>query len=305
MERNLDCLVVGGGPAGLTAAIYLSRYHLDIMVIDSGKSRAALIPISHNHAGFPDGIHGEDLLERMREQARRYGTQIERGLVTSLVRMDADLFSAEWSGGTIHARSVLLATGVTNRRPDMDETAHDDALARGLIRYCPICDGYEVTDKRIAVLGSRERGPAEALFLRGYTADITLICSEGAWALDGSQAAELTDAGIVLIDGPPTALEVEDDQIVVPVQGQRLAFDSLYPALGSDIHCQLASMVGAEMTEEGCLVTDDHQRCSISGLYAAGDVVNGLDQISNAMGEGGVASTAIRNDLARQRPLRR
>ena len=75
MDDTLDCLIIGGGPAGLTAAIYLSRFHLDIMVVDGGKSRAAWIPTSHNHAGFPDGINGEELLDRMKEQAQLYGTQ--------------------------------------------------------------------------------------------------------------------------------------------------------------------------------------------------------------------------------------
>jgi len=84
MDETLDCLIIGGGPAGLTAAIYLSRFHLDIMVVDGGKSRAAWIPTSHNHAGFPEGINGEELLRRMREQAQLYGTRIETGQVTKL-----------------------------------------------------------------------------------------------------------------------------------------------------------------------------------------------------------------------------
>src|SRR5689334_11329390 len=120
-EDILDCLIVGGGPAGLTAAIYLSRYHLDIMVVDGGKSRAAWIPKSHNHAGYPEGISGKELLERMTEQARRYGTRIECGQVTRIERNEDGCFTAEWGAGPVRARSVLLATGVTNRRPPMDE----------------------------------------------------------------------------------------------------------------------------------------------------------------------------------------
>src|SRR6476659_5994015 len=110
MDGILDCLVIGGGPAGLTAAIYLSRYHLDIVVVDGGDSRAALIPTTHNHAGYPEGIGGQDLLERMRDQARRYGTRIERGEVTRLDRREDGLFEADWAHGQALARSVLLAT---------------------------------------------------------------------------------------------------------------------------------------------------------------------------------------------------
>jgi len=305
-EKPLDCLVIGGGPAGLTAAIYLSRYHLDIMVVDGGKSRAAWIPCTRNHAGFPEGISGKELLDRMKEQARRYGTRIEDGQVTRIERdEESGLFTAEWGSGPVTARTVLLATGVTNRRPPMDEEAHDDALAQGLIRYCPICDGYEVTDKRVAIIGSEERGRAETLFLRSYTADLTLIAPDGPLELKGVDRRSLTEAGVKLVDGPIEAIEPADDQITVAVGGQRLNFDSIYPALGSDTHTQLAEMLGAAQAGDACIRVDSHQRTSVPGLYAAGDVVLGLDQISHAMGEGGVASTTIRNDLAKVRQLRR
>ena len=305
-EEPLDCLVIGGGPAGLTAAIYLSRYHLDIMVVDGGRSRAAWIPCTHNHAGFPDGISGKELLDRMKEQARRYGTRIEDGQVTRIERdEESGQFAAEWGSGPVTARTVLLATGVTNRRPQMDEDAHDDALARGLIRYCPICDGYEVTDKRVAVIGTEERGRAETIFLRSYTADLTLIAPDGPHELNPPDLQLLKEAGVKLIDGPIEAIEPGEEQIAIAAGGQRHAFDSVYPALGSDTHTQLAEMLGAAQAGDACIRVDSHQRTSVPGLYAAGDVVLGLDQISHAMGEGGVASTTIRNDLAEKRPMRR
>ncbi|WP_246450632.1 NAD(P)/FAD-dependent oxidoreductase [Sphingomonas rhizophila] len=301
----LDCLVIGGGPAGLTAAIYLSRYHLAIMVVDGGKSRAAWIPTSHNHAGFPDGINGVELLERMREQARRFGTKIESGQVTRLERdIDTGLFTAEWGSGPVRARSVLLATGVTNRRPPIDPEIHDDAMARGLIRYCPICDGYEVTDKRVGIIGTGERGVAEAVFLRSYTGDVTLVAPDGAHQLASEELDRLKAVDIRLVDGPITHIEPGESTIAVQAS-EELTFDSIYPALGSDTHIQLAEMVGATLTEDCCIGVDDHQRTDVDGLYAAGDVVHGLDQISHAMGEGGVASTTIRNDLAKLSPLLR
>ena len=301
----LDCLVIGGGPAGLTAAIYLARYHLDILVVDGGKSRAAWIPTSHNHAGYPEGINGEDLLERMRAQARLYGTRIETGQVTRIDKREDGLFEAEYGCGPVIARSVLLATGVTNRRPSMDEDAHADALARGLIRYCPICDGYEVTDKKVAIVGTGERGKAETIFLRSYTADVTLIAPDGPHELDDELRAALAEAGATIVDGPIETIEPGDADIEVVIGGRRLAFDSIYPALGSDTNTQLAEMLGASQAGDNCVKVDSHQRTSTPGVYAAGDVVLGLDQISHAMGEGGVASTTIRNDLAKARPLRR
>jgi thioredoxin reductase (NADPH) len=300
----LDCLVIGGGPAGLTAAIYLARFHLDILVVDGGKSRASWIPCSRNVSGFPDGIGGEELLERMRAQACKYGAKIVTEFVTKLERdEESGLFTATWGSGCATARSVLLATGVTNRRPPMDEELHDDALARGLVRYCPICDGFEVTDKKVGVIGSDSHGVAEALFLRSFTADVTLIAPDKAMRLKPDEYQRLKDAGIDCIDGPAQAVATAKDFIVVDTTDGHYTFDTIYPALGSDTHTQLAEMVGADLSNDACVKVDSHQRTPIPGFYAAGDVVIGLDQISHAMGEGGVAATTIRNDLAQQRAL--
>ena len=302
-EPLLDCLIVGGGPAGLTAAIYLARFHLDILVVDGGKSRASWIPCTRNHAGYPDGIKGTELLQRMRDQACKYGAKIETEFVTKLEHdAESGHFTATWGSGTATARSVLLATGVTNRRPPMDEELHDQALAKGLVRYCPICDGYEVTDKKVGVIGSDSHGVAEALFIRSYTADVTLIAPDQALSLKPEDAKKLKDAGIGCVDGPTQAVAIPGECIVVDTADGHYTFDSIYPALGSDTHTQLAEMVGAALSGDSCIKVDSHQRTDVPGLYAAGDVVIGLDQISHAMGEGGVAATTIRNDLCAKAP---
>ncbi|MBA3835791.1 MAG: NAD(P)/FAD-dependent oxidoreductase [Sphingomonas sp.] len=306
MDKQLDCLIVGGGPAGLTAAIYLARFHLDILVVDAGKSRAAWIPCSHNHAGFPDGINGKELLERMRKQAQKYGAKVVKDRVTKLERdEETGLFTATWGSGKATARSVLMATGVTNRRPMMDEELHEEALANGRIRYCPICDGFEVTDKKVGVIGSDSHGVAEAVFIRTYTADVTLIAPHSALKLTPEDQQKMKDAGIKCVDGPAEGVAFDDKSIVVDTAEGHHAFDSIYPALGSDTHTQLAEMLGARLNDQRCLVVDSHQRTTVEGLYAAGDVVIGLDQISHAMGQAGVAATTVRNDLAKQNLLLR
>jgi thioredoxin reductase (NADPH) len=304
MDEPLDCLIVGGGPAGLTAAIYLARFHLKILIIDDGKGRAASIPCTRNLAGFPDGISGKEVLARMREQAQLYGAKFDEGYVSRLDRTETGL-RATWGEGSIDTRTVLLATGVANRRPPMDEDLHDDALARGLIRYCPICDGYEVTDKKVGVIGSDSHGVAEAIFVRSYTPDVTLIAPDKAMQLKPEDSEKLKAAQIPCFNGPAQAVAISDELIVIETADGTYTFDSVYPALGSDVHNQLAEQVGAKLANDRCIVCDDHQRTSVPGLYAAGDVVHGLDQISHAMGEGGVAATTIRNDLAKVEPLLR
>ena len=301
-DFDYDCLVIGGGPAGLTAAIYLVRYHLSLKVVDAGQSRAATIPCSHNHAGYPGGINGKELVEKMREQAQMYGASIETGRVTRLDVIEGG-FQAEWGAGCVTARKVLLATGVTNRKPPMDPELHDAALAQGLIRYCPVCDGYEVTDKKVGVIGSGSHGVAEAVFIRGFTEDITLIAPDRAHDLSEEDRARLEEFGILAVDGPCEAVAAQGKCITIATPYGEHVFDSVYPALGSDTHVELARQVGAELTADDTLAVDDHQRTNVPGFYAAGDVVKGLDQISHAMGEGGVAATTIRNDLAKERPI--
>jgi thioredoxin reductase (NADPH) len=300
-----DCIIIGAGPAGLTAAIYLSRYHLSIRLFDSGDSRAALIPCTRNHAGFPGGISGKDLLERMREQAREFGAIREEKRVEHLARV-ADGFTVGTDSGAYRSRTVLIATGALNLPPPgIDLALHDEALARGLLRYCPVCDGYEVTDKRVAVIGSGEHGTREAEFLRGYTADLTLISPLADHDLDDECRRRLDEAGVAIVAGPCGGYAIHGERLTVQTGEGRLAFDSVYPALGLHKRSELGVLAGAKANDDGCLVVDDHLETAVPGLFAAGDVVIGLDQISHAMGQAGVAATAIRNHLAAERPLRR
>ncbi len=297
-----DCIIIGAGPAGLTAAIYLARFHLSIRMFDCGSSRAAWIPCTHNHAGYPGGIEGIELLRLMRLQAEEYGAVREAARVTAIER-DGENFVVCVGDQRFPARSVLLATGVVNHRPDMPQDFHDEAVRRGLLRYCPICDGYEVTDKRVGVIGTSDHGMREALFLRGYTRDVTLIAPDSDHDLDAACIAKLDAAGIARADGPCGGFRIDGDRFVVETADGELAFDSVYPAMGSHIRSELAVGAGAEASEDGCMVVDDHQRTTVPGLFAAGDVVKGLDQISHAMGEAGVAATTIRNLLSERAPL--
>jgi thioredoxin reductase (NADPH) len=301
-SETIDCLIVGAGPAGLTAAIYAARFRLTVRVIDAGDSRAEQITCTRNHAGFPDGISGRELLNRMRLQAVKAGAQILRGSVTGLSRTGEGLTASTTIGET-SARAVLLATGVTNRRPPMSDNLHKAALAAGRLRYCPVCDGFEVIDQDVAVIGTAAKGVKEAMFLREFTSIVTLVSATAEHRLTPDQRKVLAAAGVALADGPARDFALEPSGMSLVCGGGRRTFESVYPALGSDVHSNLAKAMGAKTTSENCIKVDAHQRTSVSGLYAAGDVVIGLDQISHAMGEAGVAATTIRNDLAARRPL--
>ncbi len=297
--------MVGGGPAGLTAAIYLARFRLTVRVLDGGDSRADLIPCTRNLSGFPAGIAGPDLLARMRRQAGEFDVELQRGRVQALEKA-GEIWSASGDFPSLSARSVLLATGVSNRRPVMDEAMHAQALSQGQLRYCPVCDGFEVTDQNVGVIGTGEHGVREALFLRAYTARVTLVANDGVHDLTDAQRAQLGKVGIETLDGPVGDFQLGPASLSLRCAANEVrTFDTVYPALGSTARSELASSLGAETSADGCIKVGAHQRTSIAGLYAAGDVVLGLDQISHAMGEASVAATAIRNDLAERAPMLR
>ena len=292
---DADVLIIGAGPAGLTAATYLGRFLRRVRVADGGEPRACWIPMSHNMPGFPAGIGGDDILTRMREQALEYGADIRPGRVERLMR-DEDAFVAVIDGERISARAVLLATGVIDHHPDLPGV--ERAVQRSLVRICPICDAYEATDKAVAILGDSDKGAREAAFMRTYSDRVTLIHIGPADAL--TKADELARLGVEVIATPLETVQLEKDRVTALGWGGRTrAFDLVYSALGTSPNAELAQGLGARVAGDGRLEVDLHQTTSVPGLYAAGDVVRGLNQIAVATAEAAVAATAIHNALRR------
>lgn len=295
-DEAFDCIVIGGGPAGLTAAIYLQRFLRRCLVIDAGSGRAASIPRSHNLPGFPGGLSGTELLARLQTQLHEYGGVIEQAEVKSIGLLDKD-FEVCSGSDVFWSRSVILATGVVNHKPDMSEAMHASGVSRGLIRYCPICDGYEARQLSIAVLGADRHGAAEALFLRAYGAPITLL-AQHSLELNDADLRDLAQAGIDVVEEAVENFHLTASAVEVSwASGRRQSFGTLYPALGSTARTKLAVQLGAKLNDQRSLITDQHQRTSIRGLYAIGDVVEGLDQICVAEGQAAIAATAIHNEL--------
>jgi thioredoxin reductase (NADPH) len=291
----LDCVIVGAGPAGLTAAIYLGRFRRRVVVIESGESRAAWIPRSHNHPGFPDGVRGPTLLSRMRRQAERYGAEIVRGRVETLTPVRGG-FRLVYEGKTVRARAVILATGVLDNAPPIPGL--EDAVARGLVRICPICDGYEVIGQRVGVIGLDDHCAREATFLRTYSDDVAFI-HVGPDPLPKATVRALRKAGVEVIESTLRGVTIARRRITAFDfgAGEPRVFDVVYSAMGITPCNRLAVQAGANREPEGRLIVDEHQQTSVPGLYAAGDLVRGLNQISTAQGEGAIAATHVHNAL--------
>lgn len=291
---SLDCVIVGGGPAGLMTAIYLARFRRSVCVIDAGASRAALIPRSHNLPGFAGGLPGTELLARMTAQLAELKVPLVRAEVTSLEKAQ-DGFQVTWTGGAADAATVVLACGIVDIHPTCEQWRL--AVAEGLLRYCPVCDAYEATGRRVAVVGPLDQATPKALFLRGFSTDVTVLATR----MNGDGLASvLAEADISLIHAPDVSLRRSGDKLEAVLADTAVEFDVIYPAMGAEVRSQLALSLGAAHTDGGYLTVDDHQRTSIAGLYGVGDLVVDLHQISVAFGHAAVAACTIHNSLPRR-----
>ena len=299
-----DTLIIGGGPGGLTAAMYLRRFTRNVALVDKGNSRLRLIPVSHNYPGFPEGVPGNVLLGNLTAQLQRYGGSVMSGEILDL-RIDDGHFVADYQaedapdGETVQLRAltVILATGVADVGLPVEHWR--EAVACGSVRLCPVCDGFDVMDKRIAVATAAINPVGHAMFMRTFSADVTLFERGPASILTDDDRRRLDAAGVRYIDSP--LLSVTLDAAMKPVlhtaDGDDHPADVFYPMLGENARSGLAARLGAETA--GCeeLVVDPYCATGVPGLYAIGDVTVGLNQIAWATGQAARAATHIHNRL--------
>jgi thioredoxin reductase (NADPH) len=295
---DFDIAIVGAGPAGLSAALYAARFCRKTLVLHDGSARAARIPLTHNAPGFDAGIAGPDLLDRMTRHAVQYGARVVEAHVDSAEWNGANFRLASDSGTSWYARSLILATGVTMNQVPLDHATHEAAMAHGVLRYCPVCDGFEHRGQSIAVLGCDISGAAEALFLKTFSDDVTLLPRRDV-DLTAEECADLEAAGVNVVGDAVTRYEPTAEAMFVHLDGQAepLRFDVLYPALGTRPRSRLAGQLGLTLDPGGKAPDNAPFGTAMPGLYCAGDIVEGLDQISVAMGHGAVAATRAHNWL--------
>lgn len=297
-DAVLDCLIVGAGPAGLTAATYLARFRRDTVVIDGGHSRARWIPASHNCPGFPFGVAGNELLTRFRAHAEEYGVPVVKAHIEQLTRGDG-CFVASDGGRQWRARSVILATGVIDRLPDL--AGVEDAIASGTVRLCAVCDGYEARDEIIGVLAPAKLAVDHAEFLRTFSRHVFALESGTGAAtdagIDDALRRRAEASGIHLYPAPTHLTLVDGACHANFADGTSQRLDTLYPVLGADAQSGLAVRLGAQLDKEQGLLVDANMQTSIDSLYAIGDVASGLNQISIAVGHAALAATAVHRRL--------
>ncbi len=299
-----DCVIVGGGIAGLQAAVQLGRYHHSVLVVDAGTGRSALCRSYHNILGWPDGVSGQTLRELGRLQAERTGVRFVEDEVVEIIRHEADGEDEEGfelvlkkRSDPIAARRLLLSTGVRDRLPELPGLTP----CLGLTVYvCPDCDGHEVTGKKTIVLGSGDAGAEMALALHYWTEDIVYINHEQAEIAE-ERMERLKEHAIDVI----FQQAVEVDAVEGAIRGIRLADGRFIEGErgfvafgGNQVKSELAAQLGVERLENRHIVTDPRtKRTSVPHVWAAGDVGAHAEQVTIALGEGSQAAIWIHKSL--------
>ncbi|TCN33037.1 NAD(P)/FAD-dependent oxidoreductase [Sinorhizobium americanum] len=293
-KRNYDCIIVGGGPAGLAASVYLARLNRHVIVVDEGNSRASLIPRSYNHPAFPGGVPGQVLLDRMHDQAARFGVEYLAARADLLERV-GDSFQCKVAGRLLRSRAVIGATGLVDVLPPWPNAK--ELVRNGNLRLCPICDGYEINGEPVVVIGNNRRAMKEAAFLLSFTDEVTVATlgaePEGQTPADIRPPIRLITARLARHEPVP-----EDRMALEFLGGVAMEAVAVYSALGCRPQSLLAQAIGVKLDEEGRIPTDQHQRTGVRFFYAIGDVVTGLNQLGVAMAQGEIAAVTAHNDLS-------
>ncbi len=294
-ERVREVIVVGGGLAGLSAAIYLGRAMRDTLLIDSGHSMAIWEPDVQNYLGFPEGVSGSELLERGRRQVAHYGAECREDDVLS-VEIHPAGFAVVTEQARFVARRLLLATGITHVPPDIPEVK--PCLGRSMF-FCKDCDAYRVQGKQIAIFGHNDEAVDYALGMLHYSAAVMVVTNGHSPLWSDRHGAWLQEYEIPLFTGRIAHVEHDDGQLLALgfEGGRRVATDILFAVQGDLYHNRLARMLDAEVDAEGQVRVDPDGQTSVRGLYAAGCLTPANCQMIVAAGQGAIAGQAINRDL--------
>ncbi|MBD2869932.1 NAD(P)/FAD-dependent oxidoreductase [Paenibacillus arenilitoris] len=292
-----DCVIIGGGIAGLQAAIQLGRYRHKVAVIDASGGRSNLCRCYHNIIGWPDGVSGSELLASGRKQAQRLQVRmIEARAVEAAQERERFAIVME-DGGRIYGRRLLLATGVKDRLPDFPALMP----CLGVTVYiCPDCDGYEISDRKTIVIGSGKAGAEMALALTFWTDELIYVNHELA-ALDVKEKERLEAKKIAYVEKAVRSVMTEDDRFqgVVLEDGTMIACDRCFLALGgNEVLSGIAGQLGAELTDNRHIKVDPRTKMtSVKHVWAAGDVTPHSEMATIAMGDGSQAAIWIHKSL--------
>lgn len=292
-----DVIIVGAGPAGLSAALILGRSRRRVLVCDSGHPRNAA---SHAIHGFltRDGIAPRDFLRIAREQLRQYETVEVRDIEVATAKCRDSRFQVTLAdGSTLGARKLLIATGVADRLPEIPGFQQLYGLS---VFHCPYCDGWEVRDQPLAIYGRGDRGVGLSLELTGWSRDLVL-CTDGPSEIAPADLARLERNGIHVREDRVVRLDGRDRlERIVFATGEPLVRRALFFTTGQEQQCELATKLGCRMTEKGTVHTGRYETTHLPGLFVAGDASRAVQWVVVAAAEGAEAAFAINTDLLKE-----
>jgi thioredoxin reductase (NADPH) len=292
MDNEFEVLVIGGGPAGLSAALYLARYDRMTALFDTGAGRSSWHQINHNYLGFPGGIPARELRERGLQQIAEYDQVLLLKHKVERLWRDGDMFRAAGQAGTWSARAVIICTGVVDHFPNFK--GWEEYVGRSMF-WCITCDGYTCRGERVVVTGYTNAAAAEALQLSRFTRHLTVLTNSEKCEIDESFQRRLARAGIPLIHDKIVAANGQDGdfQSILLEGGESIELDQLFTQHGATPLTNLAQDIGALISREGYICVDTEQKTNVSGVFAAGDVTRlHSHQITTAVHEGGTAASA-------------
>ncbi|PHQ37818.1 thioredoxin-disulfide reductase [Halorubrum persicum] len=295
-DDEYEVAVVGGGPAGLTTALYGARLGHETVLIDRGGGRAAMMADTHNVIGITEDVSGNEFLATGREQVQSYGGAFVRGFVSDVERTDDDRFRLTTNDAELLADRVVLATGFSDERPDPPLPR----TGKGL-HYCLHCDAYMFVDEPVYVMGHGEAAAHVAMIMLNMTDDVDLLTrgAEPTWS--DETAARLEAHPVEVVHEDVTGVENDPDsgwlEALEFADGTRREYRGGFPMYGSNYNTALAEGLGCDLTDSGEVDVDDHGRTSEDGVFAVGDVTPGHNQVPVAMGQGAKAGLAIHKEI--------
>ena len=294
-QSTYDAIIVGGGPAGLTCAIFLGRYRRRVLLIDGGKPRNYAARAVHGFLGM-HGIAPAELRARGRAEAEAAGVEICE-CVAERVEPSGDIFEVHTSSGTFCSRRVVLAYGVRDKLPDIPRV--EDFYGASVF-HCPDCDGYEIRGRRVGVIGWGKSVVGLTLKLLQWTDKLTIFTHGQERDFSNEETSKLLAEQISVKDEKVMELLGDDGVVRAAVlsTGERVEIDALFFSCGVERSCVLAENIGCDVEPETPnIVVDEYRQTTVEGIYAIGDLVPGAQLAITSAADGAIAAIAINKSL--------
>lgn len=292
-----DCLVVGGGPAGLSSAIYMARFNRSVLILDKGEGRWNTHELNENYLGFPEGIKVRHLRDLGQQQAKRFRAEIVEDEISAINKVE-NIFLCTGNEAIYRGKTLIIATGVVDLFPEFPDVY--SYIGRSLF-WCITCDGYKTRGRKVVVIGRNDDAAITAQQFLTYTSDITLLlnCHEQEHRITKQVKNNLAKANIRVVGGNIRNFEGENGMIRdILLEKETLEAEYVFNQQGCVPCSKIMKDIEIETSEDGYIIVDTEQRTNIPFIYAAGDVTKPhAHQIVTAAHEGSMAAQSANYDL--------